>query len=606
MNYPISHYLSVTTAYSPQFTADSASLLFLQTITGIPQVWEVAYRPGNDELLWPEQISFAADRVLGVWKAPAGTHTIFSHDIGGDENAQLFLLDNGVVTNLCEGHEGAMHTFGAWSPDGQSFVFASNRRHPGRFDLYHQTLDGSPARLIWEHEQSGYLAYPAISPDGERVAVIRASASFAHELFEIEIGTGRRRELTPAGDKARFQRIAYSQNGQLLYLLTDFKSDFVNVLQLDLQTGALESVVSLEHDIYTLAVSPDFRYMAYSVNIDGGSDLHLLALETGKTTVAPRQSDVPGVIAMYDQMLCFSPDSTRLAFSFSCATATSDIYVWELDSGRVQQATRSTHGGIPQDSFVPPELIRYPTFDGLAVPAWFYRPQNPAGKLPVVVIVHGGPESQFRAYFHFLAQYLVHNGYAVLAPNVRGSTGYGKTYSQLDDVEKRMDSVADLAYAAHWLKAHPDIDGKRIIVYGGSYGGFMVLSALTTYPNLWAGGVNIVGISSFVTFLENTSDYRRAHRESEYGSLARDREFLDSISPINHIDNISVPLMVIHGANDPRVPVSEAEQLVHALEKRDVPVELLIFDDEGHGVAKHKNKLVMYPAVAKFLAKHTG
>jgi dipeptidyl aminopeptidase/acylaminoacyl peptidase len=187
---------------------------------------------------------------------------------------------------------------------------------------------------------------------------------------------------------------------------------------------------------------------------------------------------------------------------------------------------------------------------------------------------------------------------------VRGSTGYGKAYSHLDDVEKRMDSVADLAHAAHWLKARPEIDGGRIAVYGGSYGGFMVLSALTAYPDLWAAGVNIVGISNFVTFLENTSEYRRSHRESEYGSLARDRDFLESIAPINHLDQIQAPLMVIHGANDPRVPLSEAEQLVAGLQERGIPVEFLVFDDEGHGLAKLKNKLVAYPAVVEFLGKY--
>jgi dipeptidyl aminopeptidase/acylaminoacyl peptidase len=187
---------------------------------------------------------------------------------------------------------------------------------------------------------------------------------------------------------------------------------------------------------------------------------------------------------------------------------------------------------------------------------------------------------------------------------VRGSTGYGKSYALLDNVEKRMDSVADMAYAAYWLKAQPEIDGERIALYGGSYGGFMVLAGLTNYPDLWAAAVNIVGISNFVTFLENTSDYRRAHREAEYGSLKDDRDFLESIAPINHLDKIAAPLMVIHGANDPRVPLSEAEQLVAALEKRQMPVDFIVFDDEGHGIRKLKNKLVAYPAIVSFLDQH--
>ena len=222
----------------------------------------------------------------------------------------------------------------------------------------------------------------------------------------------------------------------------------------------------------------------------------------------------------------------------------------------------------------------------------------------MIVYVHGGPESQFQPYFQFLIQYFAQHGYAVFAPNVRGSTGYGKAYSHLDDVEKRMDSVADLAYAAQWLKQQPNIDGERLVVYGGSYGGFMVLSALTTYPDLWAAGVDIVGISNFVTFLENTSAYRRSAREAEYGYLSRDREFLESISPNRHLDRLRAPLLVIHGANDPRVPLSEAQQVVVALEARGVPTQLLVFDDEGHGIIKLKNKLVMYPIVVEFLERY--
>jgi dipeptidyl aminopeptidase/acylaminoacyl peptidase len=221
-----------------------------------------------------------------------------------------------------------------------------------------------------------------------------------------------------------------------------------------------------------------------------------------------------------------------------------------------------------------------------------------------VVFVHGGPEGQFRVNFQPVVQYLVQQGYAVLAPNVRGSNGYGKAYGHLDDVEKRMDSVNDLAHAAMWLKAQPEFDADKIAVMGASYGGFMVLSSLTTYPELWAAGVDIVGIGNFVTFLENTSEYRRAHRSAEYGSLERDRAFLEHISPSNHLENVRAPLIVIHGANDPRVPLSETLQLVKKLQERGVPVQSLIFDDEGHGLVKLKNKLAAYPEVVAFLNKH--
>ncbi|MCG8351080.1 MAG: S9 family peptidase, partial [Chloroflexales bacterium] len=276
---------------------------------------------------------------------------------------------------------------------------------------------------------------------------------------------------------------------------------------------------------------------------------------------------------------------------------------WDLETDAIGALTHSSHAGIPVSQFIEPELIHYPTFDQRMIPAWFYRPQSP-GPWPVVVFVHGGPESQTKAMFFPILQYFASCGYAVLAPNVRGSSGYGKTYLGLDDVEKRMDSVADLAHAAYWLRDRPDVDAQRLVVYGGSYGGFMVLSALTRHPELWAAGVDLVGISNFVTFLENTGPYRRHSRESEYGSLERDRDFLISISPINYVDHIQAPLIVIHGANDPRVPLSEAEQIVAALRARQIPVEFLVYPDEGHGLVKLANKLDAYPKIVAFLDQH--
>jgi dipeptidyl aminopeptidase/acylaminoacyl peptidase len=440
--------------------------------------------------------------------------------------------------------------------------------------------------------------------------VARVSSSFHHELFEVDLQAGVARRLVETEEDVRYLGCCYAPGGRSLYLVTDLGADLLYVARLDLEGGELEKVSAPGWDCEALRLSPDGRRLAYALNVGGVHEIRLLDLDTGATRAAPSVvEDVPGLLV--GEQLVFSPDGKRLAFSFTLATRTPDIYIWELETDGVYAATRSSHGGIPVETFVAPELIHYPTFDQddagktRRIPAWLYQPTQDGDKaLPVVVVVHGGPEGQYRPTFNWLIQFFLHNGYAVLAPNVRGSTGYGKAYSHLDDVERRMDSVADLAHAVHWLREQPGIDGERIVVYGGSYGGFMVLSALTTYPDLWAAGIDIVGISNLATFLENTSDYRRGHREAEYGSLARDRAFLERIAPINHVDQISVPLMVIHGANDPRVPLSEAEQLVQALEARDSPVEFLVFDDEGHGLAKLKNKLVAYPAIVAFLDRH--
>jgi dipeptidyl aminopeptidase/acylaminoacyl peptidase len=268
--------------------------------------------------------------------------------------------------------------------------------------------------------------------------------------------------------------------------------------------------------------------------------------------------------------------------------------------------TSSDLGGIEQKSFVEPTLIRYKTFDGRQISAWLYKPAKKGrrGGYPVIVSVHGGPEGQERPGFSPLYQYYISRGYAVFAPNVRGSTGYGKSFTHLDDVQKREDSVKDLAAAVTWLTTKGGADAKRIGVMGGRYGGYMTLAAITLYPDLWAAAVDTVGIANFESFLKNTSGYRRREREVEYGRLDRDVDFLRSISPLNRVDRIKTPLFVIQGRNDPRVPYTEAEQIVSAIKKRGGIVEYKLYDDEGHGVAKLKNRLELYPLVADFLDKY--
>ncbi len=614
VKYPISRYLNTHSAYFPSIAPDGQRMAFISDITGVPQAWLMRLAADVDEVLWPDQLTFGVDRVTGLWFSPApqDPRLIFSRDAGGNEKEQLSLLHTGDGTEilLTEGHEGAVHRFGGWSSDGTRILFAANRRDGGLFDLYLQALDGS-ARLVWENHEPGYLSNISFSPDGSHALMTRMSASFRHDLIEVDLGSGAARLLSPSQEDARYEAACYEPDGRSLLLNTDLASDFLHILRLRLDDMSTESVVSLDWDAELMTLSPDGRYVAYEVNMEGASKLTLFDLTTGETRVAPGTGNAPGVVAMTDERLAFAPDSRSLAFSFTSATRSSDVYVWDLEDDRVRAVTRSSHGGIPAGAFVAPELVRFPTFDEVApgqvreIPAWFYRPAERRGaKMPVVVYVHGGPASQFRPDFVPLLQFLLQRGYAVFAPNVRGSTGYGKAYAALDDVERRMDSVADLDYATRWLKGQPDVDGDRLAIYGRSYGGFMVLSAVATYPDLWAAAVDVVGISDWVTFLENTSGYRRAHREVEYGSLATDREFLRRISPIHQVDRMVAPMMVIHGANDPRVPVSETEQMAAALAQRGVLVELLVFDDEGHKLAKLKNKLVADAAVADFLDKH--
>lgn len=607
--YPIDRYLNVKQAHTPSFSSDGRWVAFICDLTGVPQVWRAslgAAALSTDPVVpMPEQLTFTEDRVLWLRHSPApgDNRLLFTRDRGGDENAHLYLLDpaTGVETCLTAGHNGVMHIPGEWSPDGRTLLFAANRAHPGHFGVYQQALDEPAARLLWQSDEPGYLYNLCRNPATGCLLFARVGRSAAHDLLELDPSTGAVRQLNPPDRPARYHHATYSVDGCHAYAVTDLDSDMMNVARVDLATGQWEAVVTPLWEIEYFAVAPDGRHIAFTINQAGYSRLELFDLVSGAARPGPALPD--GVLGRFDERLAFSADSRMLAFSYCTPTRTSDVYVWDWAAmgDSVRPVTRMTHGGIPRDSFAEAELVRYPTFDGREIPAWLYRPQHAPGPWPVVVQVHGGPESQVRPWFDFLTQYLVGQGHAVLAPNVRGSTGYGNAYGHLDDVEKRLDSVADLAHAALWLKSRPDIDGERIAVLGGSYGGYMVLAALAFHPDLWAAGVDIVGISDFVTFLENTSDYRRQHRESEYGSLATDRELLTRISPIHHVERMTAPLLVLHGANDPRVPLSEAQQLVDRLREMGRAVELLVFDDEGHGIAKLKNKRVAYPAIARFL-----
>ena len=295
----------------------------------------------------------------------------------------------------------------------------------------------------------------------------------------------------------------------------------------------------------------------------------------------------------------FSEDGSLLAFGFSSATEPPDVFVYDLDAHALARLTVSPRDVDPA-TLVEPELHRFASFDGESVPVFLYEPDG-EGPFPVVVSVHGGPESQARPEFAPLTQHLVSRGYAVAVPNVRGSTGYGKRYEHLDDIEKRLDSVRDLASLHEWLSARPEIDGAQAVLYGRSYGGYMVLAGLAFQPDLWAAGIETVGIASLVTFLENTSDYRRAAREREYGSLADDRDFLVEASPLTHVDAIRAPLFVQHGRQDPRVPVGESEQIHRVLTEKGIRSELLIFEDEGHRVEKLSNRIELFTRAVAFL-----
>ena len=480
---------------------------------------------------------------------------------GGNERTQLYVGDEPLVVDERYKHD-TPHSA------GRTLAYATNRRNEVDFDIVARDLESGEERTF---EFEGYVWVAAISPDGRRIVADRAGArSGENDLFLCDLDTGDVTHLTPHDEPAEYVTPVF--RGEELIWATNEGSDTFIVAGVD--------------SPWDVTCFGDADHLLLHTNEDGYSRLTL----DGVDIPLPGRGVVSSPV--------FSPDGSKLAYAFSSPTQPSDVYIYDGET------TRVTTSAEPVDGLVEPSLHRFESFDGESIPVFLFEPPGD-GPFPVVVTVHGGPEAQYQPEWHVnyapLTQYLVSLGYAVAAPNVRGSSGYGKRFEHLDDVRLRMDSVRDLASLHEWLDARPEIDGSRQVIYGRSYGGFMVLAALAFQPDLWAAGVESVGISNWVTFFENTSPYRRKAREREYGSLENDREFLEEISPITHVDAICAPLYVQHGANDPRVPLSESEQIARVLNEKGIRCELVVYPDEGHSIAKMSNRIDSFTRMVAFL-----
>ncbi|EMA53435.1 MULTISPECIES: S9 family peptidase [Halococcus] len=593
----IERYLNVRSASTGSF-APSGDLAFLLDTTGTPQIWTLPESGG-----WPDQRTFADERVTFGSFSPTRDELIFGRDEGGNERVQLSRLDpDGSVTPLTD-RPAAKHRWGGWSHDGDRFAFTANRRDESVFDVYTQARDatGDNAELV--HEGDGWLTVAGFGPDDDRLVVSEAHSSFDQDLSVLDLDTGALEHVTPHEDDVRFMGVEWGPDGDALYCLTDRDSDTLSLARLDLSSLEIEPIVDdPEWNVDRFVLDGDTGRLVYGRNVDGYTDLTVGRL-TDETTIETFPTpDLPDGLA---GAIEFDDDAERFAITVTGPCENANVHVVDIASGESDRWTHASTAGLAEDRFHDSELVQFESFDGREIPAFFSLPTDPAaGDTPVVVDIHGGPESQRRPRFSPVTQYLLDQGYAVFEPNVRGSSGYGTAYTHLDDVEKRMDSVADIEAGVEWLAELSPVDPNRIAVMGGSYGGFMTLAALTEYPDLFAAGVDIVGIANFVTFLENTGSWRRELREAEYGSLEEDRDLLESISPIHRADRIDAPLFVLHGENDPRVPVGEAEQIAERVREQGVPVEKLLFEDEGHGISKRENRIEAYTAIAGFLDEH--
>lgn len=565
---------------------------------------------GNDDTGSVQLYEIAADgewtRLTDLGESCSGRYlpgegpervVVVQHDLGGNERAQLSLLrldDPDHTLHPLVHDERYIHQLLDVLPG--RVVYRTNRRDGVEFDVVVRDVASGEERVLYD--AGGMVMDVAVAPDEQHIVlVLPAVPANSEQLRLVDTASGAFTDLTPAEESAVNENVRWMPDSSGFFFTTNSGREFTGVARYDLTDRSWQYLVTDDdHDVSGWPAPDGRRLLAVTMD-DGAQHIAMHEAETGYRTSA---IDLPGP-GVVDWLVppIWSHDAQRLALTFSSPFEPGDVHVWH-GGATVRRLTESAPN-LDRSGILEPESHRIETPDGEYVPCFLYRDADCDGS--VVVVVHGGPESASVRTWNPIVPALVAQGHAVAVPNVRGSTGYGKRWYSLDDVRRRLDSVADLAALHAWLPS-VGLDPSRAALYGRSYGGYMVLAGVTMQPDLWAAGVDIVGISSLVTFLENTSGYRRAHREREYGSLERDREFLVQASPLTYIDQIRAPLLILHGANDPRVPVGEAEQIAEAVRSRGVEAELVVYADEGHGLTKRHTVLDTHPRAVAFLGRH--
>jgi dipeptidyl aminopeptidase/acylaminoacyl peptidase len=580
------------------WSPDGKGLLIATRFGNTAQLHRV-YEPGGRR----DQITFFDEPVRGrfIPKATNGA-LLLSMSEGGSERDQIYLFEreNGRATRLTNGR--SRNVLQAVTRDGSKIAVASNARNGRDTDLYvAQPREPKSLKLVLK-SNGEYWEADDWSGDGSKLLINRYVSINESYPAILDVATGNKRMIpNPSKSPSSFASLRFSPDSKSVYLATDARGEFQQLARLDVETLHYTWLTdNIPWDVDAIEVETQTGRVAFTVNEDGSSVLYLLEHDQPRRIEHP-----PGVITGLE----FSPDGSRLGFTLARYDAPADAYSIALADRKLVRWTYSEVGGLNPATFVPPATIRFTSFDGRKIPAYIYRPRGTSREnpVPVLISIHGGPEAQFRPFFSGFEQFFINElGFAVVAPNVRGSAGYGKTYLKLDNAEKREDSVRDIGALLDWIATQPDLDSKRVAVMGGSYGGYMVLASLTHYSDRIRAGVDIVGVASFNTMLKTTSAYRRDLRRAEYGD-ERDpkmQAFFRRIDPLSNAEKIHSALLVAHGRNDPRVPFTEAEQIVAKVRANGKMVWTVYADNEGHGFQKKANRDYLNDVIALFLKRN--
>lgn len=555
-----------------------------------------------------EQITFFKEPITGANVCPDANRDgfLFTRDNGGDENFQIYYFDrkNGSSRLLTDGK--SRNGGGRWNTKGTKIIFTSVKQNSPDINFYMRSLDKDDTEVLLENKGNGW-GIADWSKDESKLLVANYVSINESKLFIYDIASKKMTQIRPSDKQIAYSDATFTHDGKGIFLISDEDTEFAALRYYDLATQKMSKIVELDWDIQGFDLSKDGSTLIFSANENGYSKLYKLDTKSMKHTAIQIPNGVLGGVR-------FNDDGVRVALSLTTATASSDAYVLDLKTNKLERWTFSELGGLNAQSFVDCSLITFPTFDKdertgkpRMIPAFLYMPKNANGKIPVVVDIHGGPEGQSLPNFSNFRQFLANElGIAVLVPNVRGSSGYGKTYVKLDNGMLRENSVKDIGALLDWVAKQPNLDASKVAVYGGSYGGYMSLACMTNYNDRFRCGVDLFGISNFVSFLKNTSAYRVDLRRVEYGDERDPKmaEHLQKISPLTNIKNITKPMFIYQGANDPRVPLSESEQMVEALKKNGNEVWYVMAKDEGHGIAKKANRDYTMAAIAMFFKKY--
>lgn len=598
-------YQNVRSASFRDWLPDGSGIL-ISTRFGETSQLHVLSRP----LGMRKQITFFNEPVGGgTFSKDANTSGfLFTKDVGGSEVGQIFYFDmeSGNYKMLSDGK--SRNGGAIWSNKGDRFCYITTKRNGRDFDIYIGNIhDMSKTYPVLEDK--GVWFATDWSPDDSKLLVSKYISANESNYYILDLKTKKLEQLNPSDKKISYGSAVFSKDGKGIYFTSDENSEFHHLRYYSLKSKKIEDLTpNLKWDVESIALSDNAHYLAYTVNEDGIDKLHVLDIRKK----AMNELQLPELPFGLIYGISFSPDSKRLSMVFNTATSPGDVYIYNLESKELTRWTESEVGGLNTSNFPSPALIHYPTFDKVngkqrMIPAFIFKPKKGKGPYPVVINIHGGPEGQYTPYFSSSLQFWLNElGVAVIAPNVRGSAGYGKSYLKLDNGFKREESVKDIGALLDWIAKQPHLDQNKVAVLGGSYGGYMVLSSMFNYNDRLRCGVDIVGISNFVTFLKNTKEYRRDLRRAEYGDerIPEMAEYLQKISPTTNAHKINKPLFVVQGLNDPRVPVTEAEQIVKIVRDNGGDVWYMMAKDEGHGFRKKTNRDYYTAAVVMFLEKY--